>query len=78
MHVLKQAFDALSPGGYLELQDPVYPLQYVGPPAVSSNLYRWVELCMEGSKKLGRPWTNVVNYKRVRAIGLPKFFVLVF
>ena len=63
-HVLSQAFDALAPGGYLEFQDPVYPFEYVGPPAVSSDLYRWVELCIEGSTKLGRPWTNVVHYKR--------------
>ena len=63
-HVLSQAFDALAPGGYLEFQDPVYPFEYVGPPAVSSDLYRWVELCIEGSAKLGRPWTNVVHYKR--------------
>ena len=63
-NVLTQALDALSPGRYLEIQDPVYPLQYVGPSPVTSRLYRWVELCLEGGAKLGRPWTNVVNYKR--------------
>jgi hypothetical protein len=62
--VFSQAFDALSPGGYLEFQEPVIPFEYVGPPAVSSDLYRWCELCIEGSTKLGRPWTNAVHYKR--------------
>ena len=62
--VLSQAFDALSPGGYLEFEDPVYPFEYVGLPPVSSDLYRQVEPAIEGSKKIRRPWNNIVHYKR--------------
>lgn len=63
-HVISQAFNSLTPGGYLELQDVVYPFCYIGPPPVSSDLYRWNQLCMEGSTKIGRPWMNVPHYKR--------------
>ncbi|KAE9363223.1 S-adenosyl-L-methionine-dependent methyltransferase [Stipitochalara longipes BDJ] len=61
--VLAQAFNSLAPGGYLEMHDLIYPFSYIGPAPVGSPVYRWNELCMEGSAKLGRPWTNVKNYK---------------
>ncbi|KUJ18903.1 S-adenosyl-L-methionine-dependent methyltransferase, partial [Mollisia scopiformis] len=63
-HVISEAFKSLAPGGYLELQDAVFPFNYIGEPPVDSDLYRWNKLCVEGSTKIGRPWTNVLNYKR--------------
>jgi hypothetical protein len=42
----------------------VCPFQYIGDPPVTSDFYRWNELVVEGSTKIGRPWTNVVHYKR--------------
>jgi hypothetical protein len=45
------------------MQDLVYPFNYAGPPPVHRDVYRWNELCMEGSTKIGRPWMNVKNYK---------------
>jgi len=63
-HVLSESFKSLNPGGYLELQDVIYPFDWIGPPPVESALYRWNQLCAEGSRKIGRPWTNVKNYKR--------------
>ncbi|RDW68603.1 hypothetical protein BP5796_09260 [Coleophoma crateriformis] len=62
--VLKSAFNALAPGGYLELQDGIFPMEYIGEPPVESNLYKWNQLLIEGSTKSGRPWTNVRHYKR--------------
>jgi hypothetical protein len=62
--VISEAFKSLAPGGYFELQDGTFPFEYIGEPPVHSDLYRWAALCAEGSVKVGRPWTNVVNYKR--------------
>jgi hypothetical protein len=62
--VINQTFSSLVPGGYLELQDVGCPFKYIGPPPTNSPFYRWNNLCVEGSTKLGRPWTNVQYYKR--------------
>jgi len=62
--VINEAFKSLAPGGYLELQDGLFPFEYVGEPPVNSDVYRWGKLCVEGSTKIGRPWTNTVHYKR--------------
>lgn len=62
--MIRQAFDALEPGGYLELQDAVLPFKFLGTPPTESSLYQWGKLVMEGAAKSGRPWDNVPNYKR--------------
>lgn len=62
--VLRQAFSALTPGGYLELQDLVYPWRYIGEPPTDSYFYNWNEVVVVGGAKAGRPWTNVQHYKR--------------
>lgn len=62
--VIGQAFDALAPGGYLELQDVVYPTQYVGEPSKDSAIVKWNELILTATAKSGRPWTNVQHYSR--------------
>ncbi|KAF8859149.1 hypothetical protein BDZ45DRAFT_689445 [Acephala macrosclerotiorum] len=63
-HVINEAFKSLAPDGYLELRDRVFPFEYIGEPPVHSDLYRRNELCIEGSTQIGRPWMNVINYKR--------------
>jgi len=62
--VFREAFKSLAPGGYLELQDATFPLQYIGEPPVNSNLYKWGEFLGAGAAKAGRPWTNTQHYKR--------------
>ncbi|KAI1438202.1 S-adenosyl-L-methionine-dependent methyltransferase [Xylaria sp. CBS 124048] len=62
--VVKQAFDNLEPGGFIEFQDAMFPLNWIGEPPRDSALYRWNQLLLEGQRRLGRPWTNVVNYPR--------------
>jgi hypothetical protein len=62
--VFRHAYNSLAPGGYLELQDGLFPMRYVGEPPVDSYLYRWNEIVMAGGEKAGRPWTNVQHYKR--------------
>lgn len=62
--IIKKAFDALAPGGYLELQDAVLPWKFATPPPKDSAFARWNELTIEASIVGGRPWNNVVNYAR--------------
>ena len=62
--VLRSAFASLEPGGYLELQDGIFPFKYLGEPPIDSHLYKWNEIIVEGAAKAGRPWTNSQHYKR--------------
>ncbi|KAI1821870.1 S-adenosyl-L-methionine-dependent methyltransferase [Xylaria intraflava] len=62
--VVKQAYDSLEPGGFIEFQDALFPLNWIGEPPRESALYRWNLLLLEGVRKLGRSWSNVVNYPR--------------
>jgi hypothetical protein len=62
--VFQKAFNSLTPGGYLELQDFAFPPQFLGEPPGESSLYKWGQLITEASVKLGRPWTNVPKYKQ--------------
>lgn len=62
--VVKQGFENLAPGGIMEFQDALFPMNYVGDAPVNSALYRWNELMVEGVARLGRSWSNVKNYKR--------------
>jgi SAM-dependent methyltransferase len=62
--ILQKAYDALQPGGYLEMQDGVFPLQSHDGSLDGTALDRWGKLCCEGGEKLGRAWTNTPNYAR--------------
>ncbi|KAG9233730.1 S-adenosyl-L-methionine-dependent methyltransferase [Amylocarpus encephaloides] len=61
--VLREAFKALEPGGYLELQDGTFPFQYIDGVPRDSHLYKWNEIVVTGAAKSGRPWTNAQHYK---------------
>ncbi|KAL1884192.1 hypothetical protein VTK73DRAFT_5328 [Phialemonium thermophilum] len=63
--VIRQAFNALVPGGYLEFQDGIFPMSYVGPERTDTALYRWNELVLSGAERAGLCWTNVQHYKRL-------------
>ncbi|KAK3685340.1 S-adenosyl-L-methionine-dependent methyltransferase [Podospora appendiculata] len=62
--VIAQAYEALAPGGYLELQDGIFPMEYAGGPRPDCALHKWNELVIAGAEKTGRSWTNVQHYKR--------------
>ncbi|KAK5630976.1 hypothetical protein RRF57_006691 [Xylaria bambusicola] len=62
--VVKQAYENLEPGGFIEFQDALFPMYWVGEPVKESALYRWNELLMEGLRRIGRSWSNVINYPR--------------
>jgi hypothetical protein len=60
--VIAKAFDGLVPGGYLEIQDIVMPMKYVGNAPTDSAIYKWNIYIVEASVKAQRPWTHVVKY----------------
>jgi hypothetical protein len=62
--VFQKAFNALTPGGYFEMQDAVFPLQSIGDLPAESAICKWMQIIDEGSTKLGRPWRNVQHYKQ--------------
>lgn len=62
-YVLQQAYKTLAPGGFLEIQDIVFPFEFLGDPPPESPLYKWGQIITEGAANLGRPWTNVQYYK---------------
>ncbi|KAI8961508.1 S-adenosyl-L-methionine-dependent methyltransferase [Daldinia sp. FL1419] len=62
--VVKQGFKHLAPGGTMEFQDGLFPMNYVGDPPTESALYRWNQLMLEGVTRLGRSWSNAQNYYR--------------
>jgi SAM-dependent methyltransferase len=79
--VLKSAFEALAPGGYLELQDGLFPLRYVGEPPVGSHIYKWMAIVEEAAAKAGRPWTRAQYYRQwLKELGfedvVEKFFYI--
>lgn len=63
-HFIASAFKALTPGGFLELMDAIYPFGYEDPqPPPNSPLPRWVDLSMKSAVAAGRPWTNTQYYE---------------
>ncbi|KAI2602466.1 S-adenosyl-L-methionine-dependent methyltransferase [Hypoxylon sp. NC1633] len=62
--VVRQGFENLVPGGIMEFQDALFPMNYIGEPPTESALYRWNEMMIEGVTKLGRSWSNVQHYRR--------------
>jgi len=63
--VIKSAYNALAPGGWLELQDFYFPMAYIdAEKPTESALYQWNQMCLEGSAKGGRPWIHPEFYKR--------------
>jgi hypothetical protein len=61
--IIAKAFDALAPGGYLEMQDSVFPMYCHDDTLEGTALDIWGKACVEGAAKLGRPWTNVPHYR---------------
>jgi hypothetical protein len=60
--VFKKAFDALTPGGYFEMQDAL-TLTCIDSSGEGTQLMRWVSLMLEAGRNLGRDWAKVTKYK---------------
>ncbi|KAK0649532.1 S-adenosyl-L-methionine-dependent methyltransferase [Cercophora newfieldiana] len=67
-----QAFNHLTPGGYIELFDTLNPLVADDDTLTEdSALLKWNRLLVEASEKLGRPLNSCKNYKKqLTAAGL--------
>ncbi|RDW57070.1 hypothetical protein BP6252_13885 [Coleophoma cylindrospora] len=61
--VFAQAYNALAPGGYFEMQDGEFPMTSDDGTLADTALWRWNLLMMEGGAKSGRPWTRTRMYK---------------
>jgi len=62
--VLASAFDALEPGGWLEMQDPTMPLLCIDNTMEGTAIQEWMKLMCTAGEILGRCLTNSRNYKR--------------
>jgi len=62
--VIKQAFQSLTPGGYLELQDMILPMRAIDDSLNGTVIDHWTKLTMESAAKLGTSWKNSANYVR--------------
>ncbi|KAG9496205.1 hypothetical protein J7337_012786 [Fusarium musae] len=65
--IAKKAFDALSPGGWYEIQDiqlPVFCDDGTLDPE-TSPLMKWQECLIQGSRKIGRPLGDSDKYKAI-------------
>ncbi|KAK5130728.1 hypothetical protein LTR08_001715 [Meristemomyces frigidus] len=54
-NVMRQAYQNLEPGGWLEVQDYGLPVKSADGTHLGTDLMRWGELLCEASMKLGRP-----------------------
>ena len=61
--VIKNAFQALNPGCFLEMQDCIMPIRSVDDTYQGSITNKWQSLILEGANKLGRDMEQVKNYK---------------
>ncbi|KAK2018772.1 methyltransferase domain-containing protein [Colletotrichum eremochloae] len=64
--MLAKAYENLEPGGYLELQDNMFPLQCQDG-SMSDNYapYKWSKLLVEGMTKAGRSITVAASFKQM-------------
>jgi len=62
--VLEKAFNQLAPGGYLEMQDGVFPMLCRDGTLEGTALDIWAKECVQAGIKIGREWTNALHYKR--------------
>ncbi|TQN66701.1 putative methyltransferase tdiE [Colletotrichum shisoi] len=63
---LKQAYDNLEPGGYIELQDNAFPILCGdGTLKPDDAMARWSTLMMEGTELIGRPITAPADFRRL-------------
>jgi hypothetical protein len=60
--VFKRAFAALSPGGYMEIQDVHFSLESIDGSADTSAIRAWNQKLREGAAKIGRDWQCTIKY----------------
>lgn len=63
LSVIQSAIEALSPGGYLELQDCVAPWHSLDNTLFSTTLWKFHQMTIAAAASLGRDVTQVIKYK---------------
>ena len=67
---MESGYSALTPGGYLEIQDPILPISWEEEPPADSEFLRWNHLSIQAAASVARPWTNGPKYEGwMREIG---------
>lgn len=61
--VIRKCYNELSPRGWCEWQDVIFPFSHLGPVPDGTTIIKWTELICEAAEKIGRPWANVAKYK---------------
>jgi hypothetical protein len=62
--VIQNAYDALAPGGYLEMQEVYFKLHSVDESIKGTAFKRWNEMLVAGAEVLGRDWHCTPKYKQ--------------
>ena len=62
--VIQNAYDALAPGGYLEMQEVFFKLHSVDESIKGTAFKRWNEMLVAGAEVLGRDWHCTPKYKQ--------------
>ncbi|KAF2214086.1 hypothetical protein CERZMDRAFT_66779 [Cercospora zeae-maydis SCOH1-5] len=58
---IRQAYDNLEPGGWLELQDYGLPVRSTDGTHLDTDMLRWGELLLEAGRRMGRPLGSDVS-----------------
>ncbi|KAM3087447.1 hypothetical protein ACMFMG_001534 [Clarireedia jacksonii] len=61
--IFRRSFDALAPGGYTQILDPMLPLKSIDNTLENTSLEKWFKACVKAGEVAGRPWLNVTYYK---------------
>ena len=62
--VLEKAYNQCAPGGYLEMQDGVFPMHCHDDTLEGTALDTWGKACLEAGAKIGRPWNHAPKYRQ--------------
>jgi SAM-dependent methyltransferase len=60
--VMRSIFDSLTPGGYFELQDIIFPCKSPDGTLEGTSLQKWQDLMLEGLRNLGKDFEKVKEY----------------
>ncbi|KAK1639699.1 hypothetical protein BDP81DRAFT_391771 [Colletotrichum phormii] len=64
--MIEKAFERLEPGGYLELQDNMFPLMCRDDTMTDDfKPYKWTKLVMEAAATMGRPVNVAASFKQM-------------
>ena len=62
--MFKKAYDALAPGGWLEMQEIYFKPHSIDGTHEGTALQSWNNTLIEGAKKIGRDWWCTPNYEK--------------